>query len=203
MSEQADRVPHGGHGIFVYRLGIGPALDLFLVAGVATILIIRTFLASTGYPQLGGEGLHIAHMLWGGLLMVIAIAYLVLSTSRRSIVLAALVGGAGWGFFIDEVGKFVTSDNNYFFRPAVAIIYVSFLVLYLVFRAFETRITRTADIYLANAFEVAKEAVVRHVSAGDLERAEAYLRHCDPEDPRGPTSSNGWTPGSKGPTCAS
>src|SRR5438105_3470241 len=29
--------------------------------------------ALSGYPQVGGHGLHIAHMLWGGLLMVLAI----------------------------------------------------------------------------------------------------------------------------------
>ena len=44
--------------------------ELFLFAAVATVLLVRTFLAVSGYPQVGGGGLHIAHVLWGGLLML-------------------------------------------------------------------------------------------------------------------------------------
>jgi hypothetical protein len=48
-------------------------LDTFLVSAIAAIVIIRIFLEATGYPQLGGGGLHIAHVLWGGLGMLVAI----------------------------------------------------------------------------------------------------------------------------------
>ena len=41
-------------------------LDTFLVSAVASVLVIRVFLEATGYPQLGGGGLHVAHVLWGG-----------------------------------------------------------------------------------------------------------------------------------------
>src|SRR5881409_888972 len=39
-------------------------LDTFLVSAIATVVVIRIFLEATGYPQLGGGGLHIAHVLW-------------------------------------------------------------------------------------------------------------------------------------------
>ena len=84
---------------------------------VATIVCIRTQLWLTHYPQLGGHGLHIAHLLWGGLLMVISLGILLSLLGRRARQPAAIVGGVGFGFFIDELGKFITSDNNYFFKP--------------------------------------------------------------------------------------
>ena len=55
----------------------------FLVAGVASILAIRVYLILTGYPQLGGGGLHIAHMLWGGLLMLVALILMLAFLGRR------------------------------------------------------------------------------------------------------------------------
>lgn len=38
-------------------------LELFVIFAVTAILGTRAFLALTGYPQLGGNGLHVAHML--------------------------------------------------------------------------------------------------------------------------------------------
>src|SRR5919109_993516 len=54
----------------------GELQETFLVCAVATILIVRTQLWLTNYPQLGGHGLHIAHLLWGGLLMLAALVML-------------------------------------------------------------------------------------------------------------------------------
>jgi hypothetical protein len=38
--------------------------ELLLISGVTTILVIRTQLWITHYPELGRHGLHIAHLLW-------------------------------------------------------------------------------------------------------------------------------------------
>ena len=102
-------------------------LDAFLVSAIATLLIIRIYLEATGYPQLGGDGLHIAHVLWGGLGMLVAIVLLLLFLTSTSRLVAAVVGGVGFGAFIDELGKFLTSDNNYFFKPTAALVYVVFV----------------------------------------------------------------------------
>jgi len=102
-------------------------LTTFVVAGVSTILVTRLSLALTGYPQIGGDtGLHVAHVLPGGLLMLVATGISLSYVGPGPRPSVALLGGVGFGLFIDEVGKFVTSDNDYFFAPSAAIMYVVF-----------------------------------------------------------------------------
>jgi hypothetical protein len=109
-------------------------LTTLLVCAVATVLFTRALLAATGYPQVGGSSLHIAHVLWGGLLLLAALISALAFLGPAVLRLAAVVGGVGFGLFIDEVGKFVTKDVNYFYRPAISIIYVSFVLLFGVIR---------------------------------------------------------------------
>src|SRR6476646_6174294 len=112
------------------RMDLGSLQDTVLVCAVATVLVIRLQLWITNYPQLGGGRLHIAHLLWGGLLMLIAIGLLLSYLGPKVRRTAAVLGGIGFGFFVDELGKFITKDNNYFFKPAAAVIYVVFVLLF-------------------------------------------------------------------------
>lgn len=114
--------------------GADRLVEHFLIVAATTIVVTRVFLGLTGYPELGGPGLHIAHMLWGGVLMLAALFMVLIFVGRQAKHAAALVGGAGFGLFIDEVGKFVTRDNDYFFQPSFAIMYGVFVVLFMLFR---------------------------------------------------------------------
>jgi hypothetical protein len=107
---------------------------VFLASAVATVVLVRAFLIVTGYPKVGGGGLHVAHVLWGGLLMAVALVLVQIRPGSRPAVQAARIGGIGFGLFLDEVGKFLTKDVNYFFRPAIAIIYAVFVAFFLVVR---------------------------------------------------------------------
>lgn len=113
-------------------------LDVYVVCAVLTVVATRVFLELTGYPRVGGGGLHIAHVLWGGALMIVSNLLLLLSSKPRRLV-AAILGGIGLGLFIDEVGKFITHDVNYFFKPAAVIVYLTFLAIWLICRATITR----------------------------------------------------------------
>jgi hypothetical protein len=157
--------------------------EVFLVSAVSSILVIRLFLRLTGYPQIGNSNLHIAHMLWGGLLMLISILSLLFFLNRKIEWWAALFGGIGFGTFIDEVGKFVTQDNDYFFQPAVAIMYVIFILIYVAVHMIQTGWSYTKQEYLINALEGLKEVALRDLDEGEKRRALNYLNRSDPADP--------------------
>ena len=109
-------------------------LTTLFVCAVSTVLLTRSFLALAGYPQVGGSKFHIAHVLYGGLLLLAACVVSLGFLNPEVKVVAAVLGGVGFGLFIDEVGKFVTKNVDYFYRPAIAIIYVCFVVLFGVIR---------------------------------------------------------------------
>jgi hypothetical protein len=158
-------------------------LERFFVSAVVAVLLIRGWLSLTGYPQIGGDGLHIAHMLFGGIGMLIALLANLTFLGRRTRGFAAIVGGAGFGAFIDELGKFVTSDNNYFYQPAVAMIYVVFVLLFIAGERLTTDSTPTPDERLAQALDVVTSATIEGYPKRELEQASQLLAASDPENP--------------------
>jgi hypothetical protein len=161
-------------------------LTTFVVSGVATVLITRLILGLSGYPQIGGKGLHIAHVLPGGLLMLVAISLLLAYVGPVVRPAAALIGGVGFGLFIDEVGKFVTSDNNYFYQPAAAIVYVVFVLIVLASRFLTNRRPIDPREQLANVVDHAVEGVAGGLSRRRLAQASEQLRAVSPEVPARP-----------------
>jgi hypothetical protein len=157
-------------------------IETFLICAVGTILGMRMYLVVTGYSQFGGGGLHIAHLLWGGALLAVAVLLTISLITRDSRRVAAVLGGVGFGLFIDEIGKFVTSDNDYFFQPTIALIYVALVLIWLGMRAL-TRKRLTYTEALANALDLLKEAASRDLDADERRRALALLDRSEPGDP--------------------
>ena len=170
-------------GYFVRRIHAASEFELFFVSAVGTILIVRAALALTGWPQLGGGKIHFAHLLWGGLGMLIGIILFMAFQGRMWRFLATLACGIGFGLFIDELGKFITSDNDYFFKPVVALIYLIFVGLFFLFHWLGTVRNLTQQVALVNAFDYAKEAVLRNMDAGERDEALYLLSHSDQHDP--------------------
>lgn len=118
----------------------------------------------TGYPQVGGGNLHIAHALWGGTLMMLALVtgWLLIGAGAR--VAAVVMGGVGFGLFLDEVGKFVTKNNDYFYGPAAEIIYILVVLLLVGARVVRDFRPLTARESLASAAVIAADGVARGVA---------------------------------------
>jgi hypothetical protein len=165
------------------RFDLAALLDTLLICAIATILIVRTELYLTNYPQIGGHGLHIAHLLWGGLLMLISLSILLAFVTPSVRQVAAVMGGIGFGLFIDEVGKFVTADNNYFFKPAATIIYCVFVLAFVIVRQLERARTFTQREYLLNAIEMVKDVPLLRMGGERRARANSLLAHADQSDP--------------------
>jgi hypothetical protein len=146
------------------------------------VLITRLYLQLTGFPRVGGGGLHIAHLLWGGLLMLVALVLLLALLGKRAKRWAAILGGLGFGLFVDELGKFITDDNNYFFQPAIALIYVLFIVLFLAFRAIERR-SLSSDELLINAADMLREVILGGATRAEVVRARRLLDRSGFEGP--------------------
>jgi hypothetical protein len=112
----------------VRRTGSGKYLLLMLVSFACSVTFTRAFLNLTGFPKIGSGSLHIAHVLWGGLFLYAATILPLLFANRWVYPGSAILSGIGIGLFIDEVGKFITANNDYFFPQAAPIIYSFFVI---------------------------------------------------------------------------
>ncbi len=142
-------------------------LFLVLVSFALTVIVTRWFLELTGFPRIGGGDLHIAHALWGGAAMFVA-ALLPIGLAGRTVYrTASVLAGVGIGLFIDEVGKFITADNDYFYPAAAPIIYATFLLAAIVWLRLRDRGEPDPRAQLLGALELLEESV-----EGDLQRTE-------------------------------
>ncbi|MET0702420.1 MAG: hypothetical protein ABWY93_22425 [Mycobacterium sp.] len=137
------------------------AAEAFVLIAIATILITRLFLELTGYPQVGGGDLHIAHALYGGALMMLALILGWLTLGFGTRILAVLMGGIGFGLFLDEVGKFVTKTNDYFYGPSAEIMYILVVIILVGARVVRDFRPLSARECLASASSIAADGVAR------------------------------------------
>lgn len=154
----------------VEREGAEFYLFLLLLSFAASVSLTRLFLELTGYPQLGNQTLHIAHVLWGGLLLFISALLMLIYANRWVYRLGAILTGVGAGLFMDEVGKFITQTNDYFYPPAASIIYVFFLLVVIFYMEVRRPKRRDARSELYRVLDTFEEVLDRDLD--DLERTE-------------------------------
>ena len=164
---------------FIRRFMADYYLLLSIVVFAATVILTRLFLKITGYPQLGNENLHIAHVLWGGLILFVATLIALTFSNSGVYQLVAILSGIGMGLFIDEVGKFITRSNDYFYPPAAPIIYGVFLIsvfVYLEIRNFQPVSARQS---LYTALEMMMQVVDQKLDAGEKRLLQAELEEAE------------------------
>ncbi len=161
----------------VKREGADDYLLITLLAFGASVGVTRLFLELTGYPQLGTSTLHIAHVLWGGLLLFAAALLPLLFANRWVYTAGAGLAGIGVGLFIDEVGKFITQTNDYFFPAAAPIIYVFFLLTVMLYMQIRRPPTRSARTELYRAFEALEELLEHDLDAREQAELQARLEY--------------------------
>lgn len=150
-------------------------LLLMLLSFATSVTGTRLFLELTGYPQVGSSELHIAHVLWGGLLLFIAALLPLIFANRWVYAIGALAGGVGAGLFIDEVGKFITRSNDYFYPFAAPIIYGFFLLTVLIYLSVRRESTPDARTELYRALDGLMEVLDYDLDPGERADLEARL----------------------------
>lgn len=182
-SSTCDIIHSMSEGIFYRNVRSRDQLEMFLLSAASSLLLVRFYLYLAGYPQIGSGGLHIAHMLWGGALMLGALVISLSFLGARALRVAAIVGGIGFGVFIDELGKFITKDNDYFYKPTIGIIYAIFIALYLTFNFLSRKQSLTSREYQLNALAQLEEAIVHDMDPTEKARVGTLLAHADQNDP--------------------
>ncbi len=180
----------------VRRPGSDNYLRLMLISFVVSVLGTRVYLELADYPQVGGEVLHIAHALWGGLLLIIASLLPLVISNRWVYPAAAVLSGVGTGLFVDEVGKFITRENDYFFPAAAPIVYAIFLLttlvyvqvrrpgpldpraeLYAALEGMEDVLDHDLEPHERKVLQARLDRVVQRSDSPDLRRLAEALRH--------------------------
>ena len=148
---------------------------LTLLSFAFSVTATRVFLNLTGFPQIGGGNLHIAHVLWGGLFLFIASLLPLIFVNQWALELSSIAAGIGVGLFIDEVGKFITSSSDYFYPSAAPIIYAFFLLTVLVFIQVKHGRKPTQRSSMYGILENFAEVLDRDLSQNEYEKLAAQL----------------------------
>jgi hypothetical protein len=151
-------------------------LLIMLLSFAASVILTRIYLQLTGYPQVGSGELHIAHLLWGGLLLFISTLLMLSLANPWVLRTSAILSGVGVGMFIDEVGKFITKTNDYFYPAAAPIIYASFLLTVVIYLETRRHQSRDARSELYHVFEHLSEAIDDDLDVNESADIQLRLR---------------------------
>jgi hypothetical protein len=161
----------------VKRNGAGRNMLLIAMTFAGSVALTRAFLEIAGYPQIATSELHIAHVLWGGLLLFLGTLLPLTLLNGWVYPLAAILAGTGMGLFMDEVGKFITQSNNYFYEPAAPIIYLVFLISLWLYVRVGRPASQEPRAVMYRALEGFGELLDRDLDTNERSRLSAQLAY--------------------------
>jgi len=145
-----------------------------MIWGLLGLLGTRLYLEIMGYPQIAKGDWHIAHAFSGGMIMTLGVMIDFIFLGNKIKKFAAAVFGLGLGMFIDEIGKYLSKDNDYFFQPAIILMYVFFVILFLVYKYLE-RGQAKPDTWTEWGWEKRMWAWIRRVTYQKLFRRKIVI----------------------------
>jgi len=158
---------------------------IMMVAGIVALLSARMFLELANYPQIGGGDWHLAHALPGGMLMVVGMVLGLIVHGEKYRRTAAGVFGVGVGWFIDETGKYLSTDNDYFFQPAIVLMYIFFILIFLLYRFLDKIVFKNPKILLYQAMadleEIAERDLEKREKRDLIEKLDKIIKKADPK----------------------
>src|SRR5215211_2613033 len=149
---------------------------IVLVSCALTVALTRLFLVLTGYPQIGNSTFHLAHALWGGLALFLAGMTTLIVQNRGAAVIIALLTGVGFGLFVDEVGKFITQKNDYFFPLAAPVVYASLLLILLFTELARRHQLRNPRAHLLAAISLSQTIADGTATPTEISAMEDHIR---------------------------
>jgi len=168
--------------VLIERDDASELILLSVISFASTVVLVRLFLELTGYPQVGNGVLHIAHLLWGGLAMFIGLIVILIWDNPVVRYATAILSGVGIGLFIDEMGKFITKNNDYFFPAAAPIIYAVFLLTVIIFLLVRRRNREDPGRAMVLALEKLKDVFYGEIDEREGKRILANLATAQKSD---------------------
>jgi hypothetical protein len=159
----------------VQRENANRYMFISLLSFVASVILLRLYLTLAGYPQIGNATLHISHVLWGGIILYIAATLSLIYINPQIHIVGAILSGVGVGLFIDEVGKFITRQYDYFFPAAAPIMYVFFLFVLILVIMIRRPPAVDGRAELVQALEIVREQLYRPLDSTERERIEREM----------------------------
>lgn len=148
---------------------------IMVVSMAISVIFTRVYLEVTGYPQLGNDTFHIAHALWGGLLQAAAAILMLIYLNRWVFMLSASLAGIGAGLFVDEIGKFITQTNDYFFPLAAPLIYVTVILMVMLYLYIHQDDDHDARGNMYIVLDNLKPLLDQHMNRHDFEVLQSQL----------------------------